>query len=75
MIGKKRKTLCGTKNKFGYKFKKVTTNEPISIYIYIYIYINGNLMQKSMALFEKRIEILLSHKIRIKKYRLFVYLV
>lgn len=32
-------------------------------------------MRKNMALFKKRIEILLRHNIRIKKYRLFVYLV
>ena len=35
MIGKKEKH-CVTKDKFGYKFKTVTTNEPKKKYIYIY---------------------------------------
>lgn len=71
MIGKRRKTLRGTKRKGWLQIKKVTANEPISILIYIYTH----LMRKNMALFKKRIEILLRHNIRIKKYRLFVYLV
>lgn len=37
-LAKEEKHCVGRKEKVGYKFKKVTANEPISILIYIYIY-------------------------------------